>query len=368
MSSSTELHEEAVHFCEVYHAFAQYGKAGISSIHHRQVDVERISPSHRQLLESVAGYPQRLKEARKAVLRNHAFIRDVLESASAFFNDEIERVLKNDKIFVSETNADKVRSTIRQCMRDWTDEGKTERNECYSVVLECLEAHFPDVEKRAGVRVLTPGAGLGRLSWEIARRGFESQGNEFSYFMLITSNFILNGMDPSQKYTICPFVHQSNNLVLGSDQLREVEIPDIHPSDLPENSNFSMTAGEFMEVYHEDDGQWDVIVTAFFLDTAKNVLQYMETFSRLLKPGGLWINLGPLLYHYSDSAGEVSIELSYDEIRKLMSHFQFNPIHEDIGKRCHYTYNNRSMLDMCYNCVFFTCRKELPRAPTLGNE
>jgi carnosine N-methyltransferase len=119
-----------------------------------------------------------------------------------------------------------------------------------------------------------------------------------------------------------------------------------------------MTAGEFVEIYQDDIGQWDVIVTAFFLDTAKNVLQYMETFSRMLKKGGLWINMGPLLYHYSDSMGEISIELSYNEIRTLLPHFQFELIHEETGKRCHYTYNSKSMLDMCYNSVFFVCRKQ----------
>lgn len=40
--------------------------------------------------------------------------------------------------------------------------------------------------------MLVPGAGLGRLTYEIAHRGFFCEGNEFSYFMLIGANFILN--------------------------------------------------------------------------------------------------------------------------------------------------------------------------------
>ncbi len=42
------------------------------------------------------------------------------------------------------------------------------------------------------LQVLVPGAGLGRLAFEIARRGFNCQGNEFSLFMLFASNFVLN--------------------------------------------------------------------------------------------------------------------------------------------------------------------------------
>jgi carnosine N-methyltransferase len=37
-----------------------------------------------------------------------------------------------------------------------------------------------------------PGAGLGRLAFEIANRGYSCQGNEFSLFMLLASNFVLN--------------------------------------------------------------------------------------------------------------------------------------------------------------------------------
>lgn len=33
---------------------------------------------------------------------------------------------------------------------------------------------------------------MGRLTYEIAHRGFFCEGNEFSYFMLIGANFILN--------------------------------------------------------------------------------------------------------------------------------------------------------------------------------
>lgn len=42
------------------------------------------------------------------------------------------------------------------------------------------------------VKVISPGSGLGRLPLEICLRGYQSMGNEFSYFMLILSNFILN--------------------------------------------------------------------------------------------------------------------------------------------------------------------------------
>lgn len=37
---------------------------------------------------------------------------------------------------------------------------------------------------------------------------------------------------------------------------------------------------------------WDCVTTCFFIDTAHNVIEYVETIWKILKPGGAWINLG----------------------------------------------------------------------------
>lgn len=37
-------------------------------------------------------------------------------------------------------------------------------------------------------------------------------------------------------------------------------------------------------------------------------------FCRILQPGGIWVNLGPLLYHYSDIPNEGSIEPTYEDL------------------------------------------------------
>jgi carnosine N-methyltransferase len=69
---------------------------------------------------------------------------------------------------------DKVRSTLRSFVRDWSVEGAPERKACYDPCLEALERHFPVVpggRDRGEVKVLVPGCGLGRLAMEIAARG-----------------------------------------------------------------------------------------------------------------------------------------------------------------------------------------------------
>lgn len=51
--------------------------------------------------------------------------------------------------------------------------------------------------------------------------------------------------------------------------------------------------------------------------TAKNYLRLLIFFSlifSILRPGGIWVNLGPLLYHYSDISSEGSIEPTYEDL------------------------------------------------------
>ncbi|PIO23631.1 hypothetical protein AB205_0045110, partial [Aquarana catesbeiana] len=136
----------------------------------------------------------------------------------------------------SSFDMDKLKSTIKQFVRDWSEEGKVERDACYQPIVEEILKSFPkekcDVSQ---ISILVPGAGLGRLAWEIAKHGYACQGNEWSFFMLFSSNFVLN----------------SNN-VRSADQVRPVYFPDVNPHDLPTNSNFSMTAGDFQEIYSEN--------------------------------------------------------------------------------------------------------------------
>lgn len=115
-----------------------------------------------------------------------------------------------------DTAQDKVRSTLRSFVRDWTREGEDERNACYVPCLEALERYFPqkgdtgekvveimtdeeDVKlcrktrERSEVKVLVPGCGLGRLAMEIAARGKPS---------LLAPTFIIYGVGSRAAYRI----------------------------------------------------------------------------------------------------------------------------------------------------------------------
>ncbi|OUM67565.1 hypothetical protein PIROE2DRAFT_4969 [Piromyces sp. E2] len=95
---------------------------------------------------------------------------------------------------VKNLEIDKVKSTLKQFVRDWSDEGKLEREQTYTPIKDALLEYFQDIpeEDRGNINILVPGAGLGRLAYDITKLGFSTQGNEFSFYMLLGSNFILN--------------------------------------------------------------------------------------------------------------------------------------------------------------------------------
>ena len=90
--------------------------------------------------------------------------------------------------------------------------------------------------------------GTGQGAWvDLIGRG-SSQGNEFSLFMLIASNYVLNRCKSRNSCTIYPWIHQYTNNLAVEDQTKPVEFPDIDPAqDMPKDANFSMVAGDFLE-------------------------------------------------------------------------------------------------------------------------
>ena len=132
-------------------------------------------------------------------------------------------------------------------------------------------------------------------------------------------------------------------------------------TDLERHDLLSMVAGDFSEIYSrpEQHGKWNVIVSCFFIDTAHNILEYLEIMSKCLVINGYIINLGPLLYHFEDQS-DPSIELTYNEIMNILPIFGFKIIYErkrENALKCAYAQNPNSMIQNYYNCAFWIAQK-----------
>lgn len=213
-----------------------------------------------------------------------------------------------------------------------------------------------------------------------------SLANEFSYFMLVVSSFMLNKcvfesqmmddwmkklcltLKPSiaafwmilrtkkvEEFTVYPWIHQLSNVRSAEEQLRGVKIPDVWPGSLPKDAQFGCAAGDFLEIARDQEEEWDAVVTCFFMDTANNIIDYMEAIWSILKPGSYWINIGPLLYHYTGS-NEPSLELTLDQVLSTASKIGFTLL-EQRSVECHYTRKGVSMMNVVYDTEFWVAQK-----------
>lgn len=279
---------------------------------------------------------------------------------------------------------DKARSTIRQFYRDWSAEGDVEREACYGPVFRALEvekARFPD---RLPMKVLVPGAGLGRLVFDLCQRGYFSEGNEISYHQLLASSYILNSVERAGQYTIYPWIHSFSNHRNRENQFKGYKVPDIRPQTaLSETQNIGgmqMCAADFLCLYGDEEhkDQYDAVAAIFFLDTAPNLIRYLEVIRHCLKPGGVLINVGPLLWHWEnhvpghhgyDGDGDYdennslgiadpgSFELTDDEVIALVERMGFVVEKRETGLHAPYVQDAESMLQTVYKATHWVARK-----------
>lgn len=122
-----------------------------------------------------------------------------------------------------------------------------------------------------------------------------------------------------------------------SNKLHTVTFPDIQDSEsawtaeemaekLP--SLLSLQFGDFVGVYGASnsvhDQRFDAVVTCYFMDTGRSIIEYIEVIKRVLRPGGLWINTGPLHYHHPGA-----VPYSYRDVLSIIELMGFDLLQEE---------------------------------------
>ncbi|KAL2268524.1 hypothetical protein VTJ83DRAFT_3370 [Remersonia thermophila] len=269
-------------------------------------------------------------------------------------------------------DVEKARSTLRQFYRDWTAEGAGEREACFGPVL-------------------VPGAGLGRLVFELCRAGCDAEGNEISYHQLLASSYILNCCPRAGNHTLYPWIHTFSNHKTRANHLRGYAVPDVHcASELTRTEEaegrpvgtMSMSAADFLCLYAQEDraDAYDAVASVFFLDTAPNLIRYLETIFHCLRPGGILVNVGPLLWHFegrvwdrddhddvnpdgghsrdiSGIADPGNFELTDDEVIALVKDVGFEVLDHETGIEAPYIHDAESMLQTTYRASAWVARK-----------
>ena len=139
-------------------AFLKYGETSHVEVERMKTTFGRGSHKHRGIGHAI-GYPRKLDRFGHVEKVNGEFTRHVAKDAMTRHG-----LNETDVARRTEGAMFRVREALQHLSRDWSEEGKRERSATFGPILDVL-----DQEKRG--KVLVPGAGLGRLAWEISELG-----------------------------------------------------------------------------------------------------------------------------------------------------------------------------------------------------
>lgn len=213
---------------------------------------------------------------------------------------------------------DSVNQIVAHLVRDWTKEGVLVRKSIY----EWVQSLVPKGKQR---RILIPGAGMGRLAWDIASEGHLVEANEVSLAMTSAAHKVFASQEA---FTVHPFV--TDFFVNEVESQQRYQAVRVHPpNEALSHGHLSYTLGDFVEIYGSAQASYyDTVITCFFLDTATNVMQYLAILSNILPKGGQWINIGPLQWH-----NNAQLHPAADELKVLIECFGFRIDHWSIDDK-----------------------------------
>ncbi|KAH3682316.1 hypothetical protein WICPIJ_006731 [Wickerhamomyces pijperi] len=397
---SKDLEEEYKAIHQVLSAFHNYTKhTQYTLIEPKRKRYEALTARDKDLLSWFPGY---ITQIEAAVDSNQQFFNAMVNHVSTNWGIELEKI---GFIETSASDYEKVKKCLKQCYREWSLEAQNERDISFHRTLDHLVFKYPDIRTRPNCKILIPGCGLGRQNFELIREGFQVQGNEFDYFMILISSFLVNDRLSKAAYQIHPFIHDGSHQRSRVSQFRPINIPDIDQiqqlstlqrtfgNDADVMDLMSITTGSFIDLYGPNDkqivessyftkssgqfrdenkGKFDFVISSFFIDTACNYLEYLDTFSHCLKDNGEWINFGPLQWHFENSMENLDIrdgfgipstvplsglELSREDVLELTRNlFTFEAL--ETGIKSPFASDDSCSSKFLYDCDFWIAKKK----------
>lgn len=256
-----------------------------------------------------------------------------------------------------------VRRGFALLARDWSSLGKEERTVCYEPLIDAVESAYTEASRamrsltRSGFRVLVPGAGAGRLPWELVRRGFVVEGCEMSFTALLVGNYVLNSTSGERTTKIYPFAHEHSNVRSSGAATRPVEIPDVNPKDIPHVADFAIRAANFVEAYDGQDNSWDAVASCMAFDLSDAVIEHVRRVSQILKPGGVWTFVGPI--PCLDGGQVDGIHISVEEFMGIVRKSGFKMVRRE-QIECLHSADPQSLRAVHLKCPFVVAVKVRP--------
>lgn len=288
------LRDQALHVCCAIESYDDY----VSKIVDRKKQLFfMLDQSQRYACSKTF---QRLVEIQKLKDINSKFLMHIKKFAVEQFSlSELEIRALAIKKGACQISGYEAVELLEHYVRDYsnTKEGCAARSQLFSHFLPWLKG------KR---RILVPGSGIGRFAMELVRQsGVDDvivDAPEISPMMWLGSKYATT-RELELNNQIYPYLLQFSYWKKGNDQLEPVPLR-FEP---PAKKAPCFVCENFLNF---DKGyRYDAVATLFFIDTAQNVLSYIERIWEMLKPKGIWCNYGPLKW-----GSAAYVEFSIDEM------------------------------------------------------
>ena len=211
--------------------------------------------------------------------------------------------------------------------------------------------------KKNNYKVLVPGTGCSRMVFELAKRGFDVEANDFCYIYILCDDYLFN-YSHKNEFQFCPSIHSFCNYYSESNVIKRYSFPDVDIKEELEKAEakpIKFIKGDFLLRYKGKKDLYDCIITLFFIDVSKNIVEYVEIMHDLLKKGGVWINLGCLDYYHSRYNN--SIDLTWDELRLVIQNYDFE-LKNEVTEFVPYGVKQGCTQSDSYGTVFFSAVKK----------
>ena len=305
-------------------------------------------------------YKEKIEKVKQGIQLNQEFYNKV----ASLYKDEFEHITFTKEEHEEHRYLEEylIRYFFMRClMRDWTLESKPERDNNYGNVLKEVKKYFnyddKTLMKKNNYKALVPGTGCSRMAFELAKRGFEVEANDFCFIYILCDDYLFN-YSHKNEFQFCPGIHSFSSSYNEASVIQRYSFPDVDIREELEKSEakpITFIKGDFLLKYKGIKDQYDLIVTLFFIDVSKNIIEFVEIMHDLLKKGGIWVNLGCLDYYHSKDHN--SIDLTWDELRLVIQNYDFE-IKNEATEFVPYGVKEGLMISHFYGTVFFTAMKK----------
>jgi carnosine N-methyltransferase len=242
---------------------------------------------------------------------------------------------------------------LNYLIRDWGGSAESEREvEKIQSVLRRLLTQY----KAGSDTILFLGSGTGRFAYETAPLFGKTLCTDLSYRMISLFHYLLQG-DTLPAYEINDF----SNIYHPKDAARLVEAHIKNLVERPGNLHYFISDVQNLPL---QDHSVDVVVSIYFIDVLP-IENYIRELKRVLKSGGLYLNIGPVGYPGTTFVNH----LLPQEIKTVFSDHDFEILHEEQVENTYMKSNVTLSTVIHHNWVLAARNGEAPQPlPSLSEQ